>query len=111
MNDDEKFEVEYGSGNVFRDLGFADADVMQAKTTLASRIIRTLDKKKLSVRAAHKLTGFDAGDFSRIRNASLDRFSLERLISILSALDEKSEVRLRVHRRRKATDTGLHPSP
>ena len=111
MNDDEKIEVEYGSGNVFRDLGFADADVMQAKTTLASRIIRTLDTKKLSVRAAQKLTGFDAGDFSRIRNASLDRFSLERLISILGALDERSEVRLGVHRRRKSAETDQHPSP
>lgn len=111
MSDDEKIEVEYGSGNVFRDLGFADADVMQATTTLASRIIRTLENKKLSVRAAHKLTGFDAGDFSRIRNASLDRCSLERLISILSALDDKSEGRLGVHRRRKSAESGQHPSP
>ena len=60
MSDDEKIELERGSGNVFRDFGRANADVLQAKATLAARIIGVLDDEKISVRAAHRKTGFAA---------------------------------------------------
>ena len=36
-------ELVYGSGNVFRDFGRADADVQQTKALLAARIIGILD--------------------------------------------------------------------
>ena len=55
-------------------------------------------------------TGFAAADFSRIRNADLSRFTIDRLINILGALDEKSEVHLNVRKRRKSTDAAQHPS-
>ena len=44
---DEDFELVYGSGNVFRDFGRADADVQQAKALLAARIIGILDDERL----------------------------------------------------------------
>lgn len=77
---------------------------------LAARIIGVLDDKKLSVRAAHQRTGFAVADFSRIRNADLSRFTIDRLINILGALDEKSEVHLNVSKRRKSADAAQHPS-
>ena len=58
-----------GSGNVYLDLGQDDADVKQLKALLAAEIIKTLDRDKLTVRAAHARTGIAAADFSRIRNA------------------------------------------
>ena len=42
----------YGSGNVFRDFGRADADVQQTKALLAARIIGILDDEGLSTRKA-----------------------------------------------------------
>jgi predicted XRE-type DNA-binding protein len=53
----EELEVVRGSGNVFRDLGYENADVEQLKAVLASEIIQTLDREGLSVRAAHSRTG------------------------------------------------------
>lgn len=88
----EVFELVRGNGNVFRDLGEADADIKQAKALLAAQIIGALDKQVLSVRKAASLTGFAAADFSRVRNAELGRFSIERLIKMLAALDEGIEV-------------------
>ena len=88
----EKIEVVRGSGNVFRDLGHADADLMQLKAILAAEIIKMLDKKDLSVRAAHAQTGFAAADFSRIRNADLGRFTVDRLISIINRLGARIEI-------------------
>jgi predicted XRE-type DNA-binding protein len=52
--------------------------------------------KDISVRKAHELTGFAAADFSRVRQAKLDRFTLERLISMLVKLNEDIEVSIEV---------------
>jgi len=90
----EKIELVHGSGNVFRDFGYANPDVEQLKAILAAEIIKELDRKKLTVRAAHALTGIAAADFSRIRNADLRRFTLDRLMSILNRLGTRVDVQV-----------------
>ena len=85
-----------GSGNVFRDFGDPVADIKQAKAILAARIIVVLDERKLTVRKAASATGFAAADFSRVRSADLGRFTLDRLISMLSSLDDTLEVTVRI---------------
>ncbi len=94
----EKMEVVRGSGNVFRDLNHPDADAQQLKAILAAEIIKALDKQKLTVRAAHERTGIAAADFSRIRNAELGRFTVDRLMSIINKLGSRVEVKIRVRR-------------
>jgi predicted XRE-type DNA-binding protein len=94
----EKLEVVRGSGNVFHDLGHKNADAEQFKAILAAEIIKALDQEGLSVRAAHGRTGIAAADFSRIRNAHLERFTVDRLISILNRLGARVEVEVRVRR-------------
>ena len=91
-----------GSGNVFRDVGDPDADLKQAKAILAGRIIGILDDCKFSVRKAAAMTGFAAADFSRVRNANLGRFTLDRLIRMLSALDDSIEVTIQIAPRQRA---------
>ena len=88
----EELELVHGSGNVFRDLDDPDADLKQAKAVLAARIIAALDRTGLTVRKASDLTGFAAADFSRIRNANLTRFTLDRLMRMLAALDRSAGV-------------------
>ena len=94
----EKLEVVRGSGNAFRDLGHKSADAEQFKAILAAEIIKALDRERLTVRAAHARTGIAAADFSRIRNADLGRFTVDRLISVLNRLGSRVEVKVRVHR-------------
>lgn len=93
------FELVRGTGSVFRDLGDPDADVKQAKAILAVRIIGVLEAHGLSVRKAASETGFAAADFSRVRNADLGRFTLDRLIRMLRALDDTVEVTIRLETR------------
>jgi predicted XRE-type DNA-binding protein len=95
---DEKLEAVRGSGNVFRDLGKPDADVQHMKALLAAEIIKSLDKQRLTVRKAQELSGFAAADFSRIRNADLERFSVERLMKIINRLGSRVEVVVKVRR-------------
>jgi predicted XRE-type DNA-binding protein len=92
----EKIELVHGSGNAFRDLGHASPDVEQLKAILASEIIKMLNRQQLTVRAAHTRTGIAAADFSRIRNADLARFTLDRLVSILNRLGARVDVRVKV---------------
>jgi predicted XRE-type DNA-binding protein len=94
----EKLEVVRGSGNVFRDLGRGNADADQFKAILATEIIKALDREHLTVRAAHNRTGITAADFSRIRNANLGRFTVDRLMSIINRLGSRVEVKIRLHR-------------
>ena len=92
----KKLEVVKGSGNVFRDLGSKDSDVDQFKAILAAEIIKALDREGLSVRGAHDRTGIAAADFSRIRNADLRRFTVDRLMLIINRLGSRVEVKIRV---------------
>jgi predicted XRE-type DNA-binding protein len=94
----ERMEIVRGSGNVFRDLGHANADAEQFKAILAAEIIKVVDKEKLTVRAAHQRTGIAAADFSRIRNADLGRFTVDRLMSIINRLGSRIEVKVRLRR-------------
>ena len=92
----QKIELVHGSGNVFRDLGHASPDVEQMKALFAAEIIKMLDRKALSVRAAHAQTGIAAADFSRIRNADLGRFTLDRLVSIINRLGSRVAVQITI---------------
>jgi predicted XRE-type DNA-binding protein len=93
-----KLEVIHGSGNVFRDLKRESADAEQLKALLAAEIIKLLDRDRLSVREAHRRTGIAAADFSRIRNADLARFRVDRLLSIVNRLGSRIEIRVKVLR-------------
>ena len=50
------------------------------------------------MRAAHGRTGIAAADFSRIRNADLGRFTVDRLMSIINRLGSRIEVKVKVRR-------------
>ncbi len=89
-------EIVRGSGNVFHDFGYNNPDVQQLKAVLAAEIIKKLDRDRLTVRGAHTITGVAAADFSRIRNADLGRFTLDRLVSILNRLGSRGEVKIKV---------------
>ena len=94
----EPLEIVRGSGNIYRDFNVPDADVRQLKAILAAEIIKTLDKKGLSVRKAQSLTGIDAGDFSRVRSADFRRISVERLMTMINGLGSRVEVAVKLRR-------------
>jgi len=94
----QQTEIVTGSGNIYRDFNLPDADVRQLKAILAAAIIKTLDRGGLSVRNAQRLTGIDAGDFSRVRNADFRRISVERLMTMINKLGSRVDVKVKVRR-------------
>ena len=95
---EEPLEIVRGSGNIYRDFDVPDADVRQLKAILAAAIIKTLDRDGLTVRKAQSLTGFDAGDFSRVRNADFRRISVERLMAMINRLGSRVDVAVTLRR-------------
>jgi len=109
--DDDDFELIQGSGNIFRDFGDPNADREHLRAVLAARIIGVLEDQKLTVRAAHEITGIAAADFSRIRRVKVGRFTIDRLMAILDALGQDVDVTVEVRPRqpRPATERPLAP--
>ena len=100
MNSADDMELLHGSGNVFRDFGRHDADLQQAKALMASQIIKILEKRQWTTRKAQEATGVNHTDFSRIRGANLSRFTIDRLLMILSRLGQDVELSVRVRPRK-----------
>jgi predicted XRE-type DNA-binding protein len=108
MSDD--MELIRGSGNIFRDLGLPNPELEQLRAILAAQIIKTLDVRSLTVRRAGEMTGIAAADFSRIRRARLDRFTVDRLMTILDRLDQEVDVSVSFRPREQAGQpTPAHP--
>ena len=99
-------EIIRGSGNIYRDFNLPNADVRQLKAILAAAIIKAVDRKGLSVRIAQRLTGIDAGDFSRVRNADFRRISVERLMTMINRLGSRVDVKIKL-RQTETTAKGV----
>jgi predicted XRE-type DNA-binding protein len=97
----DDLELVHCSGNVWRDVGYADADLRRATSVIAGRIVATLNDRGLSMRQAAKTIGFAAADYSRVRNADYGRFAIDRLVRMLQALNDEIEVAISAspHRR------------
>ena len=86
--------VTRGTSNVFADLGFPDAAERQTKTRLAFAINELLKSRRLKQREAAELLGIPQPKVSAIKNYRLDNISVERLMEILTALDQDVEIRI-----------------
>ena len=91
--------VTKGSGNVFRDLGLPDADLLQAKADLVHRISVLIGKRGLSQVRAAEVLGITQPKISALLHGRLEGFSMDRLVRFLIALDQ--DVRISVQSKKK----------
>ncbi|MGA2148632.1 MAG: helix-turn-helix transcriptional regulator [Bryobacteraceae bacterium] len=83
------------SGNVFADLGFADADERQTKVRLAVAINDVLRRRGLSQGKAGELLGINQPKVSALSKYRLQGFSVERLMRFLTSLNQDVEIIIR----------------
>ncbi|NEW87830.1 XRE family transcriptional regulator [Rhodopseudomonas sp. WA056] len=77
-------EITRGSGNVFADLGMADAEERQTKLRLAHALNAVIDRVRLSQATAAVRLGINQPKVSALRNYKLEGFSVERLMTLLN---------------------------
>lgn len=90
MTDDKK--ITRGSSNVFADLGFADAEERQTKLRLAFAINAILEEQGLTQAEAARVLDATQPKVSALANYKLDGFSVERLMTYLTALDRDVQI-------------------
>jgi predicted XRE-type DNA-binding protein len=92
---DHDDEITRGTGNVFADLGHPDSTERQARLRLALALNRVLDQRSLTQAEAAKLLGVSQPKVSALRNYRLAGFSVERLMTFLTALDRDVRIVIR----------------
>ena len=95
-------EITRGSGNVFADLGLPDAEELQTKLRLAWALNGVIDRARLSQAAAAMRLGLNQPKVSALRNYKLEGFSVERLMTLLTTLDQDVEIVIRKKPRARA---------
>ena len=75
-----------GTGNVYKDLGFKNAEVMLAKARIVAEIARIIRAKRLTQTAAARALGLSQLEVSALLNGHFQGYSQERLIGLLNRL-------------------------
>jgi predicted XRE-type DNA-binding protein len=101
---DEIPEVELGSGNLWADIGRPDADEALARAELMSRVTGIIRARRLTQARAAELLGTNQPTISDLIRGKLSKFSLERLIAFLNALD--CDVEITVQKKRPGAERG-----
>jgi predicted XRE-type DNA-binding protein len=84
-----------GTGNVFADLGYADAEERQTKLRLAHAINDVIARRRLTQAVPAEKLGVNQPKVSASAHYKLDGFSVERLMIFLTALDQDIEIVIR----------------
>jgi predicted XRE-type DNA-binding protein len=92
---DETDAITRGSGNVFADLGYPDAEERQTKLRLAHALNQIIARRRLTQAAAAERLGINQPKVSALANYKLDGFSVARLLTFLTALDRDIEIVIR----------------
>src|SRR5215470_2906270 len=92
-----------GTGNVFADLGYVDAEERQTKLRLAHAINGVIARRRLTQSAAAEKLAVNQPKVSALANYKLDGFSVERLMTFLTALDQDVEIVIKRKPRSRTT--------
>ena len=85
-------EVEVGTGNVYADLGYGDADEMLIKARLVTKIAEIIKSKGLTQTQAAELLGMPQPKLSNLLRGRFRGFSERRLMDCLVSLGRDVQI-------------------
>ena len=100
--------VEYGSDNIFADLGLPNAEEHLVKAKLMFKIDTIMKNRRLKQAAAARLLGIQQPDVSKMLRGEFRQFSVERLMKFLVALGQDVEIVVKPHRATSHAPAALH---
>ncbi len=95
--------VDAGTGDVFVDLGMADAGERKLRVQLAMRINELVADHHLPQASVAALFGIPQPHVSELKHYKLSRFSSERLLRFLTLLDRDVEIVIRPKAKGRST--------
>jgi len=87
-----KDKIVEGSGNVFEDLGFPDAEEHQTKAKLVSQIARIIEREGLTQSEVASRLGIDQPKISAMLKGRFRGFSVYRLMHFLAVLGHDVQI-------------------
>jgi predicted XRE-type DNA-binding protein len=88
----DEIVIEQGSGNVYADLGFPDADEMLVKAKLASEIGQVIKSRHLTQQRAAELLGMPQPKLSEMLRGRFHGISQTKMIECLNRLGRDVEI-------------------
>ncbi len=92
---EDNIEFEIGSGNVFADIGFDNAEEMQFKSELVRQINQTIKSRELTCIQVKDLLNLDDPMLSNLSRGRLTELTIEHLFRYLNILRIDLEVVLK----------------
>jgi predicted XRE-type DNA-binding protein len=89
---EEHVEVYEGSGNIFADLGLADAETHYLKAQIVAELFRLASGRKLTQAKAGALMGISQPEVSRLFKGNFREYSINHLLTFLTAFDRDIEI-------------------
>jgi predicted XRE-type DNA-binding protein len=98
------FQLEAGSGNVFKDLGFSDEEAvnLSIRTQLASALKDLIEEAGMSQRDMANLLGIKQPRIAEIVKMKIQYFSVDTLLKYLDRLDRSVSVTIKRKNRKPA---------
>src|SRR3990172_520590 len=98
----ERVAVYAGSGNVYADLGYPDAEDMLVKAQLVSKIAEIIERRGLTQTQAAKVLGLTQPKVSAMLRGQFRGFSERRLIDCLTSLGRDVQIVIKEAPQRRA---------
>jgi len=92
--------IEKSSGNVFKDLGLSNPEERLAKAELSVKINTIIQKRRWNQKTAAEKLGLTQPKISLLSRGRLSGFSIEKLMKLLTLLNQDIEIVVR-HKPRK----------
>lgn len=95
----ETVDIDYeeGSGNVFADLEFDDADELFTRAQIGMHVFKLLKDRNLKQKEAATLLGIAQPDVSHLMNGHFSRFTTDKLLDFLRRLNYKVTIKISPH--------------
>jgi len=98
MKTNSAIDHEKGSGNVFADLGFDDADELYARSQIGFHVYQIIKNRGLKQREAAELLGIAQPDVSHLMNGHFSRFTTDKMLGFLKRLNQKVTIQISPHK-------------
>lgn len=93
----EHVEVHAGHPNIFAELGLPDAENHFLKAQIVAALHRLVKERKLNQAKAGTIMGITQPEVSRLFRGHFREYSVERLMSFLTAFSQDVEIIVRPH--------------
>lgn len=101
MNTKNKPKVVRGSTNIWKDLGYPDAEERFAKMELAHKINALIEQTGMNQTQAARVLGVDRARVSDLSRGRIRDFSIDKLFEFLNKLGQDIEVSIRPKRQKQ----------